>query len=72
MDETITDRLEEKLTVGVDLGDRSSQCCVLDASGEVLEESTGGGWVLLDSPDEFLGDFPAHQAASCSLCSVDQ
>lgn len=40
MSETTTDRLEEKLTVGVDLGDRSSQCCVLDASGEVLEEST--------------------------------
>ena len=40
MDETTTHRLEEKLTVGVDLGDRSSQCCVLDAAGEVLEEST--------------------------------
>lgn len=40
MDETITNTLEEKLTIGVDLGDRSSQCCVLDSAGEVLEEST--------------------------------
>ena len=40
MGETTTKRLEEKLTVGVDMGDRRSQCCVLDPDGEVLEEST--------------------------------
>ena len=40
MNETTTSTLEEKLTVGVDLGDRSSQCCVLNVTGEVVEEST--------------------------------
>jgi transposase len=32
------DKAESKLTVGVDLGDRSSRCCVLAQHGEVLEE----------------------------------
>lgn len=36
MDEAVTDRL----TIGVDVGDRNSQCCVLDSDGEVLEQST--------------------------------
>lgn len=27
-------------TIGVDLGDRNSHCCVLDSGGEVVEEST--------------------------------
>ena len=40
MSETTTNRQEEKLTVGVDLGDRRSQCCILGPGGEVLEEST--------------------------------
>ena len=39
MNETTTSTLEEKLTMGVDLGDRSSQCCVLDVNGEMVEES---------------------------------
>ena len=39
MDEIITESLEGKLTIGVDLGDRGSQCCVLNSDGEVLEES---------------------------------
>jgi transposase len=32
------DFLEKKLTIGLDLGDRSSWCCVLDERGEVLLE----------------------------------
>ncbi len=40
MNETITNNTEGKLTIGVDLGDRSSQCCVLDRDGEVLEQAT--------------------------------
>jgi transposase len=36
MGAVVTDRL----TIGVDLGDCSSQCCVLDSDGEVLEQST--------------------------------
>jgi len=39
MSETTTNMLGEKLTVGVDLGDRRSECCVLGPDGEVLEES---------------------------------
>jgi transposase len=39
MNETTTNKQEDRLTIGVDLGDRSSQCCVLDTQGEVLEES---------------------------------
>ena len=35
-------------------------------------DEEGGGRVLFDSPNELLGDFPAHQAACCSLRSVDQ
>ena len=27
------------LTIGIDLGDRKSHVCVLDADGEVIEES---------------------------------
>ena len=27
------------LTIGIDLGDRKSHICVLDAAGEVVEES---------------------------------
>ena len=41
-------------------------------ASERSQRDLGGGRVLLDSPDEFLGDSPAHQAASCSLRSVDQ
>jgi transposase len=36
MNEAVIDRL----TIGIDLGDRCSQCCVLDSAGEVLEQST--------------------------------
>ncbi len=31
---------EDRLTIGLDLGDRSTQCCVLGSDGEVLEQST--------------------------------
>lgn len=40
MNDSTVDRAEGKLTVGVDLGDRSSHCCVLDAEGTVMEEAT--------------------------------
>lgn len=40
MNDSTVSRLEGKLTVGVDLGDRSSHCCVLDAEGTVMEEAT--------------------------------
>ncbi|MHB1343244.1 MAG: IS110 family RNA-guided transposase [Thermoleophilia bacterium] len=40
MNETLSHKTEAKLTIGMDLGDRSSQCCVLDRNGEVLEQST--------------------------------
>jgi hypothetical protein len=38
---TATNRLEklQRLTIGLDLGDRSSHYCVLDESGRVLTES---------------------------------
>ena len=32
----------EKLTIGLDLGDRSSWYCVLDEAGEVVGEAEGG------------------------------
>ena len=34
--------LREKLTIGVDIGDRTSRYCVLDAKGEVVEEGKPG------------------------------
>ena len=34
-------RDEQKLTIGLDLGDRSSWYCVLDEGGEVLEQKLG-------------------------------
>lgn len=34
--------LQEKLTIGVDIGDRTSHYCVLDAKGEVVEEGKLG------------------------------
>ena len=34
--------LERKLTVGLDLGDRSSWYCVLDEAGEVISEKKLG------------------------------
>ena len=34
--------LEEKLTIGVDIGDRTSHYCVLDVKGEVVEEGKLG------------------------------
>ena len=40
MGETTTNKLKQKLTVRVDLGDRTSRCCILDPDGEVLEESS--------------------------------
>ncbi len=33
-------KVESGLTVGVDLGDRWSRYCVLDAKGQILEEDT--------------------------------
>jgi transposase len=40
VNDSTADGLEGKLTVGVDLGDRSSHLCVLDAEGAVVEEAT--------------------------------
>ena len=39
MNGTVIDETEGKLTIGVDLGNRSSQWCVLAPDGEVLEQS---------------------------------
>ncbi|HLM99872.1 MAG TPA: hypothetical protein VK335_11345 [Bryobacteraceae bacterium] len=33
-------RANRKLTVGIDLGDRSSRYCILDQQGEVLAEGS--------------------------------
>jgi len=33
-------RANRKLTVGIDLGDRSSRYCILDEQGEVLAEGS--------------------------------
>ena len=33
-------------TIGIDLGDRKSHVCVLDAGGQVIEEGADGGSVL--------------------------
>jgi len=46
---------EQKLTIGLDLGDRWSWYCVLDEAGEVLlEQKLGttpkGGWPRLSRP----------------------
>jgi len=35
-----TEQKKEKLTVGMDLGDRSSRFCVLDGEGKILQESS--------------------------------
>ena len=37
---TATTATNPEVTIGIDLGDRKSHICVLDSSGEVLEEGT--------------------------------
>lgn len=39
MKESTADKFEGKMVVGLDLGDRYTQVCVLDESGEVIEEA---------------------------------
>ena len=39
MHNSTADRLEEKLIVGLDLGDRYTQVCVLDEDGEIIKEA---------------------------------
>ena len=50
-----------KVTVGLDLGDRCCQICVLDEAGEVTEESKAGDdhlrWLLVSAAHYILGPF---------------
>ena len=39
MKESTADKLEGRMVVGLDLGDRYTQICVLDEAGEVIEEA---------------------------------
>ena len=39
MDDATTPICEGKVTVGLDLGDKYTQVCVLDSGGEVIEEA---------------------------------
>ena len=43
MDDATTPNNEGRVTVGLDLGDKYTQVCVLDSEGEVIEEARGRG-----------------------------
>ena len=52
----------EKLTIGIDLGNRQHTVCVLSAAGEILAEET------LPNPRECLTAFAQrHPAATCVM-----
>jgi transposase len=62
MDETTTTKLQDKLTVGLDVGDRYTQMCVLDEVGEVIEEAR-----LATTPKAFRRRFVAMAPARVVL-----
>ena len=55
-------RLPSTVSIGIDLGDRYSQCCILDASGDVI----AGGRVRT-TPQEFADHFKSLAPALIAI-----
>jgi transposase len=53
---------QPKLTIGLDLGDRSSWYCLLDEVGEVLQEQKLG--TTLKAMREAFGSMPSNVASN--------
>ena len=58
--------VEQKLTIGLDLGDRSSWYCVLDEAGEVLLEQRVG--TTPKAMKEVFGGMPRSRIALETGC----